>query len=206
MDEYIDIDTARLIMQKNFIGIDEIKTIEEMSLAVNRVSLSIPFSAQTLEKKKNDYILLPGVSRFRDEKPVTIRNMIQLFGKNPLVFEPCFYNQDWYNNESFIDIPLTDGWYLIRKKVYEYSRGVQPQELLKSYIFPSAVSCTYAFFVTWFIRGEKLWYHDFVWCNDKDHNGDRIYVGKYNDIDGINKNGFNIHRHLNLRDCYGCID
>lgn len=54
--------------------------------------------------------------------------------------------------------------------------------------------------------GEKLWYHDFVWCSDVDHNGDRIYVGKYNDIDGVNKDGFSIHRHLALRLCYGCID
>lgn len=47
-----------------------------------------------------------------------------------------------------------------------------------------------------------LWYHDFVWCEDLDHNGDRIYVAKYHDVDVINKNGFRIHRHLALRPCY----
>ena len=31
-------------------------------------------------------------------------------------------------------------------------------------------------------------------------------LGKYHDVDGVNKNGFSIHRHLSLRPCYGCID
>lgn len=51
-----------------------------------------------------------------------------------------------------------------------------------------------------------LWKHDFVWCSDMDHNGDRIYVGKYHDISGVNKNGFSIHRHLALRECYASIN
>ena len=48
-----------------------------------------------------------------------------------------------------------------------------------------------------------LWRHDFIWCDDSDHNGDRIYTGRYIDPNGINKNGFNIHRHLSIRPCYG---
>ena len=101
---------------------------------------------------------------------------------------------------------MEDGWFLIRKNVYEDSRAVQPAELMKEYAFPSAIRCTYAFFAAWFTAGIRLWEHDFVWCSDTDHNGDRIYVGKYHDIDGVNKNGFSIHRHLALRPCYGCID
>ena len=65
--------------------------------------------------------------------------------------------------------------------------------------------CTYTFFVFYLCRHEKIWNHDFIWCSDRDHNGDRIYVGKYHDIDGVNKNGFSIHRHLALRPCYGAI-
>ena len=60
--------------------------------------------------------------------------------------------------------------------------------------------------LAYFARKEYLWWHDFVWCSDVDHNGDRIYVGKYHDIDGVNKNGFSIHRHLALRPCYGSVD
>ena len=132
--------------------------------------------------------------------------MIRIFGKNPDVSEPCFYNQDWYDKEDFIIKPIQTGWFLIRKTVYEDSRAVQPIELIERYTFPTAVKCTYSFFIAWITLDIKLWYHDFVWCSDIDHNGDRIYVGKYNDVDGVNKNGFSIHRHLALRACYGCID
>ena len=61
------------------------------------------------------------------------------------------------------------------------------------------------FFAYCFANEEYLWFHDFVWTQDVDHNDDRIYVGKYHDIDGKNKNGFSIHRYLSLRDCYGAI-
>lgn len=206
MNEYTDCETARSIMGNDFIGISDICTIKNMKLDVEKIPQEIPYSIKTINEKKGDYILLPGVSRFTDGKFVTIRNMVRLFGKDPTIFEPCFYNQDWYEKESFIDVPMKDEWYFIRKNVYEDSRGVQPQELLEKYLFPTAISCVYAFFVVWLIIDKKLWYHDFVWCSDKDHNGDRIYVGKYNDIDGINKDGFNIHRHLSIKNNYACID
>ena len=141
-----------------------------------------------------------------DSKPMTIRNLLGVFGKDPDVSEPCFYNQDWYMKEDFIDVQTHDGWFLIRKQVFEDSRAVMPDELEKKCCFPLAVRCAYAFFTAWFCINEKLWWHDFVWCSDRDHNGDRIYVGKYHDVDGVNKNGFSIHRHLALRPCYGAID
>ena len=147
-----------------------------------------------------------GIIKFENDVPVKIRNMSKLFGKDPEIKEPCFYNQDWYDQEDFIDVPMKDEWFLIRKDVYEDSRAIQPVDLMKSYSFPSAIKCCYAFFTAWLGLGDKLWYHDFVWCIDTDHNGDRIYVGKYHDVDGVNKNGFSIHRHLALRPCYGCID
>lgn len=197
---------AKSIMGSNFIGVDELRRIEFMGLALENNTPDIFFSKEMLEKKREDYILILGVSNFSNGAPVTIRNLIKLFGKDPDILEPCFYNQDWYEKESFVDVPMDSGWYLIRKNVYEESRTVQPQELLRRYSFPSAISCTYAFFTAWLALGTKLWYHDFVWCRDTDHNGDRVYVGKYHDIDGVNKNGFSIHRHLALRPCYACID
>ena len=79
-------------------------------------------------------------------------------------------------------------------------------ELLNENInFPTAILCVYTFFAYYYARKELLWHHDFVWCSDTDHNGDRIYVGKYHDVDEVNKNGFSIHRHLALRNCYGAI-
>ena len=193
-------------MCKNMIGPEELKALREMGLRVPENIPEIPFSPEELARKQEDYLLVLGVSTFADGTKVTIRNLRERFGLDPEVSEPCFYNQDWYLREDFIDVPMEDGWFLIRKNVYEDSRAVQPAELMKNHEFPSAVRCVYAFFTAWFALGIRLWEHDFVWCSDTDHNGDRIYVGKYHDIDGVNKNGFSIHRHLALRPCYGCID
>ena len=191
-------------MSKNIIGPDELRGQEALGFRIPEAVPAVPFSAEELEARKDDYLL--GVSSFSDGTPVTIRNLRKRFGMDPGRSEPCFYNQDWYEKEAFIDIPMEDGWFLIRRNVYEDSRAVQPAELMKEHAFPPAVRCAYAFFAAWFALGIRLWEHDFVWCSDTDHNGDRIYVGKYHDIDGVNRNGFSVHRHLALRPCYGCID
>ena len=193
------------VMLDSFIGVEILSNIELLKFAFPENIPDIPFPITDLEQKKEDYLLILGISKFEDGTPVTIRNIKNKLGSDPSIYEPCFYNQDWYENERFIDEPMIDGWYLIRKNVHEDSRAVQPEELMKRHSFPSAITCTYSFFVTWLGIDEKLWYHDFVWCKDTDHNGDRIYVGKYHDIDGMNKNGFSIHRHLSLRSCYACI-
>ena len=206
MNDIVSIAEAKEIMGDNFIGADELRQIENLRLRIPSVLPEIEFSAERLKRKKDDYLLMLGLSGFEDGSPVTIRNLIKIFGKNPDAKEPCFYNQDWYEKEDFIDLQMENQWFLIKKDVFEDSRAMQPDELQKKYVFPSAVKCCYSFFTVWLCRDIKLWYHDFVWCNDTDHNGDRIYVGKYHDVDGVNENGFSIHRHLGLRDCYGCVE
>lgn len=197
---------AKKIMGNNIIYPDKLCAIKELDLSIKEKSVAIQFSIDEMKAKSRDYILIYGCSKFNNGQSVNIKNLKKIFGDNPERKNPCFYFQDWYDNEDFINKELDEGWFFIRKRVYEESRSVLPNELVKKYKFPSAIQCVYSFFVTWLVLGEKLWYHDFVWCSDVDHNGDRIYVGKYNDIDGINKDGFSIHRHLALRLCYGCID
>ncbi len=199
-------DEAYGIMGDNIIGPDELSIIDNMQFTLDGVKPFIPFEKREIEKKKDEYLLIYAADRFGNKKSVTIRNMKETLGENPNQYEPCFYNQDWYENEKFIDVKISEGWFFIRRELYEESRAVIPEKLNRIYVFPSAIECTYAFFVAWLTRGIKLWENDFVWCSDRDHNGDRIYVGRYYDEDGINKNGFNIHRHLGLRNCYGCID
>lgn len=205
MKTNVTYEDAKKIMGSNMIGLNELRSVSFLDSGEEEVP-RIPFSRKEIETKKNDYLLILGIECLSNGKEITIRNLKKIFGEDPDANEPCFYNQDWYNNETFIDLPMKKEWFFIRKNVYEDSRGRLPAELLELYRFPSAISCTYAFFVAWHVLGIKLWYHDFVWCHDVDHNGDRIYVGKYHDVDGVNKNGFSIHRHLALRPCYGCID
>lgn len=207
--ERTTIEEARLIFKDNFIGLEQLNPILSHFLP-NKKSIvhvpSITWGEKKLRPLAKDYILILGLPQWGGI-PITIRNMRDFFGLNPDVSEPCFYNQDWYLNESFIDETLDLKWYLVRKTVFDDSRAVDPNLLIATkQSFPSAILCCYTFFAFWLSRGSKLWETDFVWCSNLDHNGDRIYVGKYHDVDGINKNGFSIHRHLALRSCYAAID
>ncbi|EGF56004.1 hypothetical protein [Bacteroides fluxus] len=205
--ERTTIEQAKLLFGSNFIGSDELKPLfERMGFLFSSIQMpEIQYSLDDLKKYSKDYILILGISELEGTK-LSIANFRECFGMNSAISEPCFYNQDWYMNEEFIHDSLQLRWYLLRKNVIESSRAVQPTELLKEHInFPTAILCVYTFFAYYYAKKEILWHHDFIWCNDTDHNGDRIYVGKYHDVDGVNKNGFSIHRHLALRKCYAAI-
>jgi len=191
----------------NFIGPDELISIKDkLPLDIPSVIPSINYSSELLEAKSRDYLLILTVPNFIDGSLVNISNLRNHFGVNPDILEPCFYNQDWYLKEPFIMDSLELKWVLVRKDVFNDTRAVDPTVLTERYVLPKAITCCYTFFVYKLIRGLSLWPYDFLWCSDFDHNGDRIYVGKYYDIDGVNKNGFSIHRHLSLRDCYAAVD
>ncbi len=205
----MEVKDAKQLFSNNFIGKEELEPFFK-ALGFGEIEIqekSIGYSDSGLLKAaKEGYVLIYGVEHI-DGKRITLRFLRDKFGVNPDESEPCLYNQDWYLKEDFIDIPLDTRWYLIKKEVYEESRAVMPGELIKKDMnFPPAILCGYTFFAYYFARNEYLWWHDFVWCCDTDHNGDRIYVGKYHDIDGVNKNGFSIHRHLALRPCYGSVN
>jgi hypothetical protein len=190
---------------KNFLGKEELKPfLEKLGFDSSLISEpKVQYDDDVLYKAAADnYILIWGIDHL-EGKNINLLFLREVFGIDPEVSEPCFYNQDWYLKEDFMNITLQNKWYLVKKDVFEDSRAVMPNDLEnKGLNFPPAVLCVYTFFAYYLAYKEYLWYHDFVWCNDRDHNGDRVYVGKYHDIDGVNKNGFSIHRHLALRDCY----
>jgi hypothetical protein len=191
----------------NCIGIEELEKIS-VALGINLPAKipKIPFSESLLASKASDHYLILGVSQMSNGEPLTLLSLRNRFGINPELNEPCFYNQDWYLKEKFVQRPLETGWYLLSQAVLDESRAKNPDILEKTFKFPSAVLCAFAFFANWFHNNTILWENDFVWCDDRDHNSDRIYVGKYVDVSGINKNGFSIHRHLSLKNWYGCIE
>lgn len=207
--ERTTIEEAKLIFKDNFIGPDELLPLflRFHPKEKNEYNIpEIPWNSAQLEILSDDYILILGIPSWGGID-INIRNLRVIFGVDPNISEPCFYNQDWYLNENFIDTTLKLGWYLVKRNVFEESRAVDPTILVRNDLqFPPTILCCYTFFALWLARDIKLWQYDFVWCSDKDHNGDRIYVGKYTDIDGVNKSGFSIHRHLALRRCYTAID
>lgn len=182
-------------MNKNFIGIKELEKIKDRFRIKTPAQIpKVSYQPKLLEKLKNSHILILGL-------PVSINQMRDIFGTDPQKSEPCFYNQDWYLKEDFANKTLDFGWYLISKEIKKETRGKEPKKINES--LPLAVLATYTFFVYYLLTKEKLWDKDFIWCKDTDHNGDQIYVGRYTDPENINKNGFNIHRHLKIRSFYG---
>ena len=202
-------EAVKKLFGKNFIGNDELNPFLK-ALGFGEVEIQecpIQYSDTVLQKAASEgYILIYGVSNINGQN-ITLKFLREKFGVNPDESEPCLYNQDWYMKEDFMNLTLDDMWYLIKKDVFENSRAVMPGDLSQQGLnFPPAILCGYTFFAFFYACNEYLWWHDFVWCCDTDHNGDRIYVGKYHDIDGVNKNGFSIHRHLALRPCYGSVN
>ncbi len=208
MERTTSIAVAKKILGINFIGPEELTLIaDKMGIEIPSVIPVISFSLEELINKQKDYLLILGISQMKNGVSLTIKSLRDRFGINPDISEPCFYNQDWYLNERFIERNLENKWYLVRKNVFDESRGKNPDNMEKHYSLPTAIICAFAFFTNNFVnKGELLWEHDFIWCKDIDCNGDRIYVGKYHDIKEINKNGFSIHRHLSIRNNYGSIE
>ncbi|MDP3900346.1 MAG: hypothetical protein Q8Q23_04670 [bacterium] len=212
----MDLLQAKKIMGKNLIGPDELGLISSQ-LGIkdpSKVKTRIPkinFSETQLKKSRKDYILILGVPKNKKGQWLTLNILRSHFGLDPKKSEPCFYNQDWYLKEKFAaKTHLEFQWYLVRKKVITQTRGKDPQAIQKSLnsneSLPSAILSIFTFFAYYFhTKGEILWKYDFIWCLDKDKNGDRIYTGRYEDPKKINKNGFNIHRHLSIRPCYGAV-
>ena len=86
---------------------------------------------------------------------INILDFRKCFGVNPDKSEPCLYNQDWYLSESFIQRRMDNKWFLLKKNVFENTRGVMPIDIIKQNIkFPTAIQCVYTFFAYFFVYGE----------------------------------------------------
>jgi hypothetical protein len=205
MERRTTIEIAQSIMGDNFIGVNELDKISSiLKIKSSNFIPEIKFSSEELKLKSENYILILGTKEMSDGTPLNILNLRKLFGTDPSQ-EPCFYNQDWYINEKFVKKTLQYDWYLMRKEIFLESRGVEPERLLINFNFPSAILVTYIFFVYWVLNNKILFETEYIWCEDLDDNGDRIYVGRYNDIKGISNSGFSIHRHLKISQIYGSV-
>jgi hypothetical protein len=201
------------VLGRDFIGPREIYAIASKLgvQAPDGASARIPPIPIDFVERASTHVLILGSTLTADLQPLTINRMRAFLGTEASVKEPCFYNQDWYLREAFADTATIEArWYLIQKEVAEGSRGRDPEDLASAFAphggFPSAILACYAFFAYYLhTGGDLLWKNTFVWCSDRDHNDDRIYVGRYVDPGGVNKNGFNIHRHLRIRSSYGAI-
>lgn len=212
MERKTSLEKAKKIMGENFIGPEELlKISKSFQILIPKKNIpAIPFGENCLKNNGERCILVLGLPKDKQGKFLTINRMREIFGLDPKKSEPCFYNQDWYLKEKFAKAEvLKFKWYLVKKEIDKKTRGKDPEEIDKKFKkrenFPSAVLLAYIFFAYYLCNNKILWKNDFLWCKDKDSNGDRIYVGRYEDSKKVNKKGFNIHRHLSVRPCYGFV-
>jgi len=197
----------KALFGENFIGPDELYSINErIKLNIPRHFPDLPVLHEKVRSEPHNFIIILGIPYTQNNEPVNIITLRNIFGIDSTISEPCFYNQDWYLKEDFVNKSIEFKWYILRKYLIEETKGKDPEIISKTLTFPTAILCTYTFFIYSLAFKKYLWPTEFIWCSDTDHNNDRIYVGRYFDPSGINKNGFNIHRHLKIRKIYGSIE
>ena len=197
------LESAKKIFKHNFIGPDELKLISSrIKFRFPKTIPDIKFNLDTINPE--DYILIFGCNQLSDMTTLNLKKLIDIFGFHYKPKDVCFYNQDWYFNEDFVNKSLSNKWYLIQKNIQDKTRGEIPNNIVKNFL-PSSILCAYTFFAWWLIRHEVLWPDDYIWCSDMDRHNDQIYVGKFIDKDDINRSGFSVHRHLSIKSNYGSI-
>jgi len=200
--------SAKEILGIDFIGPEELNVFRhsiglKMIEAGNFPELLLT-EAELLSIKENNCILFAVNNRMETDQLLSIASLRNAIGLDSAE-KIGFYNQDWYLKEPFYHQKLeAPCWAILSKEIPSASRAQIPSRANASIGLPSALLVTYLFFAYYFhTNGTFLWKHDYIWCSDDDHNGDMIYVGRYEDPAGINQNGYSIHRHLKISSLYG---
>jgi hypothetical protein len=203
--------SAKEILGIDFIGPEELNVFRhsiglKMIEAGNFPELLLT-EAELLSIKENNCILFAVNNRMETDQLLSIASLRNAIGLDSAE-KIGFYNQDWYLKEPFYHQKLeAPCWTILPKEIPSASRAQIPSRANASIGLPSALLVSYLFFAYYFhTNGTFLWKHDYIWCSDDDHNGDMIYVGRYEDPAGINQNGFSIHRHLKISEAYGFLN
>jgi hypothetical protein len=186
---------AREIMGKNYFGIEE--AIQHFGVKPTKAQLSalaeISLTEAELRECKDTHILVA----------VFPMSILEIRSKVPSD-QRLFYDQDWYNKESFAKSKGETSWQLVRKTPVENSTNKtwsDQQALLgKNEETPTAQIMVYTIIGHFLSVGERLFENVYVRCSDLDSDGHRVYVG-YFDSEGLCVNIFsdgNCHDFLGL--------
>ena len=163
---------AREIMGKNFFGVEEaIKYFGVNPTSRQLAALSeIPFSEAVLEELKDTHILVA----------VFPLSVLEIRGK---VDSKLFYDQSWYNKESFAKERGEVCWRLVRKTIVDNSTNKtwsEQQSLIgKDEEIPSARVMTYAIIGHYLATGERLFGNIYRRTSSLDSDGYHVSVGRF---------------------------
>jgi len=175
---------AQEIMGHNYFGVAE--AIRHFGVNPSRQQLAalaeVPFTEATLEECKNTHVLAA----------VFPLSILEIRGK-VLGNQRLFYNQDWYNRESFAKDRREAEWRLVRKTSVPNSTGNTWNEqralLAKNEETPTARVMVYTIIGHFLVTGERLFEHiyvrcsDIVRCSDVGLSGYRVLVGDFGSDD-----------------------
>lgn len=164
---------AREIMGANFFGIEEAIKYFGVNPSKQQIATlaEVPFSEEVLRSCKDTHIL---VAVF----PLSILDI------RGIAKSKCpFYNQDWYNKESFAKDKGEVGWQLVRKEPVADSTSknwTEQQALLsKDEETPKAQVMVYTIIGHFLATGERLFEKVYVRCVDLDSDGNRVILGGF---------------------------
>ncbi len=164
---------AREIMGKNIFGVEEAITHFGVNPSKQQSAYlaEIPLAESVLEACKNTHIL---VAVF----PMTLLDI-----RGACKDQSLFYNQDWYNKQTFAKEKGEVGWQLIRKTPIDDSTsktwGEQNKLLGKDDEVPTVRAVVYTMIGHYKATGERLFEKIWVRCSDLDSDGNRVHVGSF---------------------------
>jgi hypothetical protein len=170
--------TARAIMGRNFLGIEDVQKRFDVTYTPEQLASleQVPFTAEVLEECKDTHILFPGY-------PITILDIRQRTKKKA---KKVFYadRDAWYNDQKFAkDEEVGLRWYLIRKDIVENSTSKTWDEQRKllgpNEEVPQAAAVVYMIILYYLVTGIRLFERIYARCQDVTSFGSRVYVGRF---------------------------
>lgn len=162
---------AREIMGQNFFGVEEaIKYFRVNPSKQQLAPAEVPFTEATLEECKETHVLIVVF-------PLSILDV------RSKVDSELFYDQSWYNKESFAKERGEVSWQLVRKTPVENSTRKtwdEQQALLSDKEeTPTARVMVYTIIGHYLAASERLFESTYVRCSDVGSRGGRVFVGYF---------------------------
>ena len=158
---------------KNIFGVEE--AIKHFAVNPTKQQLAylaeVPFAESVLEACKDTHVL---VAVF----PLSLLDI-----RGACKDQGLFYNQDWYNKQSFAKEKGEVNWQLIRKIPVDDSTSKtwdeQNKLLGKNDEVPTIRAVVYTMVGHYKATGERLFEKVWVRCSDLGSDGGRVYVGSF---------------------------
>lgn len=211
----IEFNEAREIFGKDFLGPEAAEATFGVELSQEELEQieDIPFSREELEQAKQLGMMLvlrvPRIGEGKTAKSFSINSVREVFKADDKLGDPkkkkskIFYDQDWYDNETFATQETPSlGWGLVMKEVLQESRSKnwdQQEEVLKAWAKDNNIDPTkvrrrkpveiiYDTLLYYGTNKESLLENSYDWTEVQSSDGYFVFVGFF-DSGGLSVGG-----------------